>query len=107
MIVSPDGYILTNNHVVEQATEIKVVLPDRREFTGKVVGTDPRTDIAVLKIPATGLPTLPLGDSSKLQVGDYCFAIGDPFGIGETDGDRERDRARKPCYRRLRRFHPD
>ncbi|MFZ0861721.1 MAG: DegQ family serine endoprotease [Candidatus Sulfotelmatobacter sp.] len=84
VIVSPDGYILTNNHVVDQATDIKVILPDKREFKGKVVGTDPKTDIAVVKISATGLPTLPLGDSSKIQVGDYALAIGDPFGIGET-----------------------
>jgi serine protease Do len=84
VIVSPDGYILTNNHVIDQATEIKVVLPDRREFKGKVVGADPRSDIAVVKISVNGLPTLPLGDSSKMQVGDYAFAIGDPFGIGET-----------------------
>ena len=84
VIVSPDGYILTNNHVVDRATEIKVVLPDKREFKGKVVGTDPKTDIAVVKISATGLPTLTLGDSSKIQVGDYALAIGDPFGIGET-----------------------
>jgi serine protease Do len=84
VIVSPDGYILTNNHVVENATEIKVVLPDKREFRGKVVGTDPKTDVAVVKISATGLPTLTLGDSSKVEVGDYALAIGDPFGIGET-----------------------
>jgi serine protease Do len=84
VIVSPDGYILTNNHVVEKATEIRVVLPDKREFRGKVVGTDPKTDVAVVKIVATGLPTLMLGDSSKIQVGDYALAIGDPFGIGET-----------------------
>jgi serine protease Do len=84
VIVSPDGYILTNNHVVDQATEIKVVLPDKREYKGQVVGTDPKSDIAIVKISATGLPTLTLGDSSKIQVGDYALAIGDPFGIGET-----------------------
>jgi serine protease Do len=84
VIISPDGYVLTNNHVVEKATEIRVVLPDKRDFRGRVVGTDPKTDIAVVKIPATGLPTLILGDSSKIQVGDYALAIGDPFGIGET-----------------------
>lgn len=84
VIVSPDGYILTNNHVVDQATDIKVILPDKREFKGKVVGTDPKTDIAVIKISASGLPTLTLGDSSRIQVGDYALAIGDPFGIGET-----------------------
>ncbi|HZR33513.1 MAG TPA: DegQ family serine endoprotease [Terriglobales bacterium] len=84
VIVSRDGYILTNNHVVEQATEIKVVLADKREFRGKVVGTDPKTDVAVVKIPATDLPTLALSDSSKAQVGDFALAIGDPFGLGET-----------------------
>jgi serine protease Do len=84
VIISPDGYILTNNHVVDKASDIKVLLPDKRQFTGKVIGTDPKTDVAVLKIDATGLPTIPLGDSSKLQVGDYAFAIGNPFGIGET-----------------------
>jgi serine protease Do len=84
VIVSPDGYILTNNHVVEGATEIKVYLKDKREFKGRVIGRDPKTDIAVVKIDATGLPTVTLGDSSKLEVGDYVLAIGDPFGIGET-----------------------
>jgi serine protease Do len=84
VIVSPDGYILTNNHVVDQSTDIKVMLPDKRQFAGKVIGTDPKTDIAVVKIDATGLPTIPLGDSSKLEVGDYAFAIGNPFGVGET-----------------------
>ena len=84
VIVSSDGYILTNNHVVEKASDIRVVLPDKREFRGTVVGTDPKTDVAVVKIPVSGLPTLTLGDSSKIQVGDYALAIGDPFGIGET-----------------------
>ena len=84
VIVSPDGYILTNNHVVEKATEIKVSLADKRQFSGKVVGTDPKTDIAVVKISAKGLPAIRLGDSSKIQVGDYAFAIGNPFGVGET-----------------------
>jgi serine protease Do len=83
-MVSDDGYILTNNHVVDKATDIKIALPDKRQFKGKVVGSDPKTDVAVVKISATGLPTLAFGDSSKLQVGDYVFAIGDPFGIGET-----------------------
>jgi len=84
VIVSPDGYILTNNHVVAKSTDIKVFLRDKRQFPGKVVGTDPQTDIAVVKIDASNLPTLVLGDSSKLQVGDYAFAIGNPFGVGET-----------------------
>ena len=84
VIVSPDGYILTNNHVIEGASEIKVFLPDKREFKGKVVGTDPKTDVAVVRIEAKNLPALTMGDSSKIQVGDLAFAIGDPFGIGET-----------------------
>jgi serine protease Do len=84
VIVSPDGYILTNNHVVSGASDVQVFLNDNRKFTAKVVGTDPKTDVALLKINATGLPTLPLADSSRLQVGDIVLAIGDPFGIGET-----------------------
>jgi len=84
VIVSADGYILTNNHVVDKGTDIKVMLPDKRQFPGKVIGTDPKTDVAVLKVEVTGLPTIPLADSSKIQVGDYAFAIGNPFGVGET-----------------------
>jgi Do/DeqQ family serine protease len=84
VIVTSDGTIVTNNHVIDGATEIKVELADKRDFTAKLVGTDPQSDVAVLKINATGLPTLPIGDSSKLQVGDVVLAIGDPFGIGET-----------------------
>jgi serine protease Do len=84
VIVSPDGTILTNNHVIDGASDIKVYLSDKREFQAKLVGTDPKTDVAVLKIEAKDLPTLPLGNSSNIQVGDLVFAIGDPFGIGET-----------------------
>ena len=84
VILTPDGTILTNNHVVDGASDIKVQLSDKREFQAKLIGTDPKTDVAVLKINASGLPTLPLGDSSALHVGDLVFAIGDPFGIGET-----------------------
>lgn len=84
VIVSPDGYILTNNHVVEKSNDVKVILSDKRQFPGKVIGTDPKTDIAVVQIAATGLPTVTLGDSTKLRVGDYAFAIGNPFGVGET-----------------------
>jgi len=84
VIITSDGTILTNNHVIDGATEIKVELADKRDFTAKLVGTDPLSDIAVLKINATGLPTLPIGDSSRLQVGDVVLAVGDPFGIGET-----------------------
>jgi serine protease Do len=84
VIITSDGTILTNNHVIEGATDIKVYLSDKREFTAKLVGTDPKTDVAVLRIEAKDLPALPLGNSATLQVGDLIFAIGDPFGIGET-----------------------
>ncbi len=84
VIVNPDGYVLTNNHVVSGASDVEVYTLSHKEYKAKVIGTDPRTDIAVLKIDAMGLPTLTLGDSSKLKVGDLVFAIGDPFGIGET-----------------------
>src|SRR5215469_9332336 len=83
VIINSDGYILTNNHVVAHGANIKVDW-NNKTYTGKVVGTDPLTDIAVVKINATGLPTLTFGDSSKLRVGDVVFAIGDPWGIGET-----------------------
>lgn len=82
--MSPDGYILTNNHVVDGATEVRVVLGDKREFNAKVVGTDPKTDIAVLKIDATNLPAITIADSAKVEVGDYAIAIGNPFGVGKT-----------------------
>ncbi|MGA8224654.1 MAG: DegQ family serine endoprotease [Candidatus Acidiferrales bacterium] len=84
VIITTDGTIMTNNHVIDGATDIKVYLSDKREFKAKLIGTDPKTDVAVLKIEANDLPTLPLGNSSSLQVGDLIFAIGDPFGIGET-----------------------
>jgi Do/DeqQ family serine protease len=85
VIVSPNGYILTNNHVVEGATTVKVMLSDHREFTAKIIGADPQSDVAVVKIEAKNdLPVLPLSDSSKAQVGDICLAIGNPFGIGQT-----------------------
>jgi serine protease Do len=84
VIVGTNGYILTNNHVVDGATDIKVSLRDKREFTASVVGRDSKTDIAVLKINADHLAAIPLGDSSKVEVGDLAFAIGDPFGVGQT-----------------------
>jgi serine protease Do len=84
VIINSNGYILTNNHVVEKATEVKVSLLDKREFNAKVVGTDPQTDVAVLKIDAKDLPTLELGDSAHARIGDLCFAIGNPFGVGQT-----------------------
>jgi len=84
VIVTPDGYVLTNNHVVEDAGELTVTLPDKREFKGKVVGTDPKTDLAVVKIDGKDLPYVPWGDSSKLRVGEYVLAVGNPFGLNST-----------------------
>ena len=84
VIVSPDGYIVTNNHVVEQADEIKVILIDKKSFKAKIVGSDPKTDIAIIKIDAKGLPVLPWGDSERLQVGEFVLAIGNPFGLSHT-----------------------
>ena len=84
VIVTKDGYILTNNHVVEDADTIKVVLNDGREFTAKVIGRDPKSDIAVVKIDAKDLPFITITDSDKIEVGDVCLAIGNPFGIGQT-----------------------
>jgi len=84
VIVSQDGYILTNNHVVDGVTGVKVELPDSRTFTAKVVGTDPATDLAVVKIDAKTLPTLEFGDSDAVKVGDVVLAVGNPLGVGET-----------------------
>jgi Do/DeqQ family serine protease len=84
VIVSPDGYILTNHHVVDGALELKVETTDNRTFTAKVIGSDPPSDLAVLKIDATNLPTLSLGDSDKVRVGDFVLALGNPMGIGQT-----------------------
>ena len=84
VIMTPDGYIITNNHVVDGATSVRVTLADNREFNAKVIGTDPKSDVAVLKIDAANLPCITVGDSSKVQVGDYALAIGDPFGVGKT-----------------------
>jgi serine protease Do len=84
VIVTKDGYILTNNHVVDSADTVKVELPDRRTFTAKVVGADPATDLAVVKIDASSLPTLVIGDSDAVKVGDVVLAIGNPLNIGET-----------------------
>jgi len=84
VIVTENGYILTNNHVIKGADEIKVILYDKREFKGKVIGSDPKTDLAVVKINARGLPTLNIGDSAKLKTGDVVLAIGNPFGLNQT-----------------------
>ena len=84
VIVNPDGYIVTNNHVIQRASDIEVMLRDKRTFKGKVVGRDPQTDLAVVKIEASDLPTVPLGDSSNLRVGDTVMAFGNPFGLNFT-----------------------
>ncbi len=84
VIVSPDGYILTNNHVVEGADEIEVTLTDSRRARARVIGTDPDTDLAILKIELDKLPVIVLGNSDALDVGDQVLAIGNPFGVGQT-----------------------
>ena len=84
VIVSASGYVLTNNHVVEGADLIEVILNDRRRARAKVIGTDPDSDLAVLKIELDRLPVMVLGDSDDLQVGDQVLAIGNPFGVGQT-----------------------
>lgn len=84
VIISASGYILTNNHVVEGADEIEVVLLDARKAKAKVIGTDPETDLAILKIELDKLPVIVLGNSDSLQVGDPVLAIGNPFGVGQT-----------------------
>ncbi|MGH7184045.1 MAG: Do family serine endopeptidase, partial [Nitrospiraceae bacterium] len=84
VIVDPSGFIVTNNHVVEGATQITVTLSDRREFSAKVVGTDPKTDLAVVKIEAKDLPALKWAEYEKLEVGDLVLAVGSPFGLSST-----------------------
>jgi len=84
VIVSPDGYILTNNHVVQGATDIKVSFSNQKEIPAKVIGTDAASDLAVIKVDQKDLPTLPLGNSAGTQVGDIVLAIGNPFGLGQT-----------------------
>ncbi|HET6408505.1 MAG TPA: trypsin-like peptidase domain-containing protein, partial [Chthoniobacteraceae bacterium] len=84
VIVTADGYVLTNNHVVDHASDVRVSLQDGTEYTAKVVGTDPKTDLAVLKINANGLPAVDMTDSEGVEVGDTVLAIGNPFGIGQT-----------------------
>ncbi len=85
VMVSPDGYVVTNNHVVgDNVREITVSLPDKREVSGRLIGTDPATDIALIKIDVKGLPALPWGDSSALQVGEWVLAIGSPFQLSQT-----------------------
>ena len=84
VIISPDGYIMTNNHVVEGADEIEVTLTDSRRARARIIGTDPETDLAILKIELDKLPVIVLGNSDTLDVGDRVLAIGNPFGVGQT-----------------------
>ena len=84
VIVSPDGYILTSNHVVKNADKIKVLLPDKREFVGRIIGSDPKTDLSVIKIDADNLSTLSFGNSDALRVGELVLAIGSPYGLNQT-----------------------
>lgn len=83
-ILSPDGYVMTNAHVVEGADEVIVTLTDRREFKAKIIGSDKRTDVAVVKIDATGLPAVKVGDVGRLKAGEWVMAIGSPFGLENT-----------------------
>ncbi|MEK7698298.1 MAG: trypsin-like peptidase domain-containing protein, partial [Nitrospirota bacterium] len=84
VIVSSDGYIITNYHVVEKADEIKVTLYDKQDYKGKIIGSDPKTDIAVIKIPAKDLPAVKWGNSDNLQVGEFVLAFGNPYGFSHT-----------------------
>ena len=84
VIISTDGYIITNNHVIDGADELEVTLNDNRKFPAKIIGADPTTDIALIKIEATDLPTIPFGDSEKLKVGEWVLAVGNPFNLNST-----------------------
>ena len=84
MIISTDGYIITNNHVIDGADELEVTLNDNRKFEAKVIGADPTTEIALIKIEADDLPTIPFGDSEKLKVGEWVLAVGNPFNLTST-----------------------
>ena len=84
VIISSDGYIVTNNHVVNGADELTVTLNDNREFSARIIGTDPSTDLALIKVNGKDLPTLPIGDSDKLKVGEWVIAVGNPYGLNNT-----------------------
>jgi len=84
VIVTADGYVLTNNHVVEGAQDIRVTLADRREYKARLVGADPKTDLAVLKLPGAGFPVVAVGDSSRVEVAEVVLALGNPFGLSQT-----------------------
>src|SRR5881396_4039441 len=84
VIIDPNGYIVTNNHVIDRATEIKVYLSNKKEHQAKTIGADPKTDLAIIKVEATGLPYLKWGSYDELQVGDIVLAVGSPFGLSQT-----------------------
>lgn len=84
VLISSDGYIVTNNHVVSGADELTITLNDNREFSARIIGTDPSTDLALIKINGKNLPTLPIGDSDKLRVGEWVIAVGNPYGLNNT-----------------------
>jgi serine protease Do len=84
VIISSDGYIVTNNHVVNGADELTVTLNDNREFNAKIIGTDPTTDLALIKVEGKNLPTLPIGDSDAIKVGEWVIAVGNPYGLNNT-----------------------
>ena len=84
VIISKDGYIVTNNHVIEGADEIEVKLNDNREYKGKLIGTDPNTDLALVKIEGDDFPIIPIGDSEALRVGEWVLAVGNPFNLTST-----------------------
>ncbi|HEX7412485.1 MAG TPA: trypsin-like peptidase domain-containing protein, partial [Bacteroidia bacterium] len=84
VIIDKDGYIVTNNHVVANADKIEVILNDKRTYTAELIGTDPQTDLALLKIKEKGLPFLPYGNSDQIRVGEWCLAIGNPFNLTST-----------------------
>lgn len=84
MILSADGYVVTNNHVIDGAERLEVTLNDNSTYNAVVVGTDPATDVALLKIEANDLPVIPIGDSDNLRVGEWVLAVGNPFGFTST-----------------------
>lgn len=84
VIISPDGYIVTNNHVVNGADELTVTLNDNREYSARIIGTDPNTDLALIKVNGKNLPTLPIGDSDNLKVGEWVLAVGNPYNLSST-----------------------